>query len=40
MDRLAERDPERLGWLMASVPRRALVVVFAQRGDATDEPHR
>jgi hypothetical protein len=30
MDRLAERDPEPLGWLIAGVPRRAQTAVFAQ----------
>jgi hypothetical protein len=33
MDRLAERDPEPLGRLIAGVPRRAQMAVFAQ-----DEP--
>jgi hypothetical protein len=37
MDRLAEREPEPLGRLIAGVPRRAQMAVFAQ--DEPDESH-
>jgi hypothetical protein len=47
MDRLAERDPAPLGRLIAGVPRRAQMAVFAPDDPdesrailATEDPHR